>query len=215
MSLATGNLRKSIFVFHSLKTKAFLRLLLDTLFSMNQYYILGRSLAPPLEYSFARMPKGDISPLTENDITYLRRNISLLNEEDRRELLARLFFYESGFTNCYVMRNGTDIAYLQWIIFPSENRVISQKYSTKFNLLSDKQVMIENAFTFPNYRGRGYLPFGTQQLLELAKRNGYSSAICYIRTDRITSLNEFTKMGFKIVKMVDEYKLFGKAWRTL
>ena len=215
MCFATVKTKKIVYIFRSLGTPAFVRLLLDTLLSVNHYYILGRSLATPLEYPFLRTPKGDFSPITENDIACLRTKIPALGEEDRRELLARLFFFESGFTNCYIIRNGDDIAYLQWIIFPSENQVISQKYSAKFNPLSNKQVMIENAFTFPNYRGRGYLQFGTRQLLELAMRNDYTSAICYIRTDRITSLNEFSKMGFKIVKMVNEYKFFGNVWRTL
>jgi hypothetical protein len=113
------------------------------------------------------------------------------------------------------MRHGDDIAYIQWIIFPTENHLIIRNYSGRYYPLTAKQVMIENAFTFPRYRGRGYFLSGTMQLLELAKNSGHSSAICYIRKDRIVPLNEFTQMGFKIIKMVREYKLFGKVWRTL
>lgn len=75
--------------------------------------------------------------------------------------------------------------------------------------------MIENAFTFPPYRGLGYLLSGTLQLLDQARERGYRSAVCYIRKDNLKSINEFSKMGFKITKMVTEYKFFGKTWRTL
>jgi ribosomal protein S18 acetylase RimI-like enzyme len=75
--------------------------------------------------------------------------------------------------------------------------------------------MIENVFIFPRFRGRGYLPFGTLQLLELAINKKYPTAICYIRKDRINALNEFTKLGFKIIKLVKEFRFMGMVWRTL
>jgi hypothetical protein len=214
METKTNKFSKIFQTCHSLGGTATLKLIRDTLFSANQYYLLGRSLASTPATPFTRAPKEKISLITESDLIVLRKKISTLGEDDRREILARLYFYDNGFANCYVIKNDGEIAYLQWIIFPSENSIINKKYANRFNQLSDRQVMIENAFTFPAYRGRGYLPCGTQQLLELAKRNHYTSAVCYIRTDRITSVNEFTKMGFKIIRILDEYKFLGKVWRT-
>ena len=132
-----------------------------------------------------------------------------------RSIVGRLHFHASGFSNCYVMTAGEEIAYLQWLILPADNDVIRSRFSTKFYPLGERQVMVENVFTFPKFRGRGLLPYGTLHLLQLARDKGFSSVICYIRKDNITSLNEFFRMGFKITKMVQEYKVLGRTWRTL
>lgn len=191
------------------------RLVRDTLFSVNHYYMLGRSLNTPIEYPFFRKP--DLSFLKVDDVTIdlMKEQVKSLPPDDRREMLGRLHFHTCGFSNCYVMKAGEEIAYVQWIIFPQENDVIASRFSSKFYPLSEKQIMVENVFTFPRFRGRGLLPFGTLQLLELARSRGYASAICYIRKENITSLNEFSKMGFKIMKLLKEYKVFGRVWRTL
>jgi hypothetical protein len=215
MGFKMGNTDSIIFVLRSLGPLAFGRLLGSMLFSFNHYYILGKNLLAPLNHPLAGNLKKSLSLITEEDIVYIRSNLASFEPEDRRELLSRLIFYERGFTNCYVMRHGDDIAYIQWIIFPTENHLITRSYSGRYYPLTERQVMIENAFTFPRYRGRGYFLSGTMLLLEMAKNYGYRSALCYIRKDRINPLNEFTQIGFKIIKMVREYKLLGKVWRTI
>lgn len=213
--MALEDTNRIIYVLRSLGLPAFVRLLGSMLFSFNHYYILGINLLVPLKNPVAANPKMSPSLITGEDIAYIRNNLDSLEPEDRREILSRLFFYERGFVNCYVMRRGDDVAYIQWIVFPAENDLIARNYSRRYSPLTARQVMIENAFTFPRYRGRGYFLHGTVHLLELAKNSGYSSAVCYIRKDRITPLNEFTQIGFRIIRMVREYKLLGKAWRTL
>ena len=215
MSFPKDNICKIIYVLRSLGSRAFVRLFISRLFSVNHYYILGKNLMTSREYPLAKKPKEPFSLVTVEDIENIRSQLDSLDPEDRRAILTRLFFHEIGFTNCYVMRHGDDIAYIQWIIFPTENQLINQYYSGIYYPLTAKQIVIENVFTFPRYRGRGYFLSGTLQLLELAKNKGYSSALCYIRKDRIMALNELIPIGFKIIKMVREYKLGGKAWRTL
>lgn len=199
----------------SLGPLAFARLLRSMMFSCNHYYFLGRNLLPPLNISPGSSTNGAVSPISAEDIDDIRGQLDSFEPQDRREIMSRLIFYGRGFRNCYVMRHGDDLAYIQWIIFPSENDLITRWYSRRYYTLATRQVMIENAFTFPRYRGRGYLQSGTLQLLELARNSGYGSAVCYIRKDRITPLNEFTRMGFKIIKLLGDYKLAGMAWRTL
>ncbi|MFC1782203.1 hypothetical protein ACFL02_01290 [Planctomycetota bacterium] len=204
--------------FYTLRNLGFhnyLKLFSNYMFSSNNYYILKRKLS----YMPSKVPK-DIAPdamvlLGDNDMETLKKQARLLEPDDRRELLSRILFYQSGFKNCYIIKIKNEIAYLQWLIYPSENRIIKQSYRRKFYLLGDKQVMIENAFTFPKYRRLGFLPFGTSQLVNKAAAQGYKSAICYVREERIIMLNEFSRMGFKITKMMKEYKMTGYVWRNL
>lgn len=199
----------------SLGLRSFAQLAFSSLFSIDHYYVLGLHLRNLQETLPATKRRQQPSPITEHDLVCIRNELRRLPTEDRREILSRLRFYGKGFTNCYVIRNGDDIAYMQWIIFPTENQVLAEHVADRFYPLAADQIMIENAFTFPRYRGRGYFLEGTRHLLAMARERGYRNAICYIRKDRIASLNQMTRMGFRIVKLVGEYKFLGKAWRAL
>ncbi len=150
------------------------------------------------------------------DITEIRDNLKSLGPIDKKELILRLFFYEAGFKNCYVARNTKgQIVYLQWLIYPYENVIIKSRFGSRFYPLKEKEVMLENAFTFPRFRGLGLLPSVSAQLLDIARQDGYASCITYIRKDQIVSLNEFTRLGFKITKLVREFKFLGVTRRML
>ena len=199
----------------SLGVHGLIQLLLDRFFSINHYYVVKVNLKNLSDYPLKRDPSGELSLINEEDLLKIKQHVKNYTVEDRREILGRIHFYERGFRNCYVMKVDNKIAYLQWILYPDENENIKKYFKNTFYSLSGQQVMIENAFTFPEFRGRGYLPYVTRLLLNKAKEDGYKSAIGYIRTDKITSLNEFFKMGFKVTQYIREIKLFGKIYRNL
>jgi len=183
--------------------------------SVNHYYILYVTLSD-LPLTPPKCLGGSaLQLLRPEEMGQLYTSLPSLAIDDRRELLSRLLFYKSGFRNCYAMKAGDAIAYLQWLVLPSENSVITKDYGRKFLPLNPKEVMIENSFTFPDYRGRGFLSFGTWQLLNTAKELGYKRAVAYIRKDRIDPLNCFLRLGFMIKRIVREYKVLGYGWRSL
>jgi len=199
-----------------LGAKALLRLLVSRVASVNHFYLLGKSLLPnQKELALAVSKKAPLVEITDEDLRSIEDSIYFLDENERKEVLARLFFYRDGFKNCYIVKNGENIAYMQWIVYPDENQRLKEKYPSKFYTLNTSQVMVENAFTFPRYRGMGYLQFGTARLLDIARSKGYKSAVCYIRKDRLDSLNEFARMGFRITKLIRDYKILGREWRKL
>ena len=191
------------------------RLFGRNLASVNHYFIIYLTLAdlagaPPKSIG-AAVPQV-IGP---DEVRGLYGRVPSLAGEDRWELMSRLLFYQSGFRNCHTMKPDGAIAYLQWLILPEDNRVIARHYRTKFLPLNSKEVMIENSFTFPEYRGRGFLPFGTWHLLNSAKKLGYKRAVAYVRKDRIDALNQLLHLGFSIKRMVREFKVLSFTWRTL
>lgn len=197
-----------------LKLKDALKLSLGRLYSLNHYYVLKRSLLQPFEATI-RTPVtvGRISP---EDIREILGCLRSLDGESRKEMISRLLFYKAGFKNCFIARTkNNEIAYLQWLILPSENPVIKKNFSRKFYPLRPGEVMIENAFTFPKFRGLGLLPWVTQKLLMIARESGHTSAITYIRKDKIPSLNEFLKIRFKITKLIKEFRFIGITVRRL
>jgi len=192
-----------------------LKLFGSRVLSLDHYFVLRKNLMEPEPEAPTLGAKLVLEPITPGDIENILNSLESLTPAEKRDVLGYLHFYQSGFKNCFVMRRDGQVAYMQTLIYPEQNDLIEKKYRTKFYPLKESQVMVENVFTFLPFRGLGCLQLGTRKLLELARSQGYRSAVCYIRKDRIVSLNEFIKMGFKITRMMPEYKVLGRVWRDL
>lgn len=191
-----------------------MKLYLARLFSIRHYYILKCKLSDVPQSFPGRIPKGNLKMIENADILQIKRQISELNSEDKREVVTRLNFYMVGFKHCYVFKINDTVAYMQWIVYPSENDIISTYYRNKFKPLTPKQVLIENAFTFPQFRGIGILPYVKIRLLNIAKDEGYHWAMTQIKIQTIAAMNASMKFGFKIHKLVREINIFGRSWRN-
>jgi GNAT superfamily N-acetyltransferase len=203
------------FTLRSLDMRALWRLCWDLCFSLDHYYVVSAQideLRKPLNVRYSyRMEK-----VSQNDFGALVDDIASLNNNDRRYLLARLRFYKDGFRNCYVLRDRNDaVMCMQWIVYPDENEFIHTAYDRFYYLLKHTDVMLENVFVYPRFRGLGVSQIITGELLAKAQAEGYRRAVGYIKKGNITSLNEFTGMGFKIRKIVREYKILGYTRRML
>jgi hypothetical protein len=182
---------------------------------LDHYYILYlnlSSLKTPTKsrfnYALRLAQKSEFEDLIEN--------LPEFDLDARKEIISRIFFYQAGFKHCYFVRttNG-QLAYMQWLIYPDENEIIAKNFRSRFCPLKANQIMLENAFTFPKFRGLGLLPGVSAELLTMARNQGYKNAIVYIQKNQMASLNEFVRMNFKIRKIVREYKIFGITKRTL
>ena len=58
------------------------------------------------------------------------------------------------------------------------------------------------------------MPHVVWQLLNRCRDQGCRRVITYARKDNVNSLNVLCGMGFKITKLVSEYKLLGYGWRS-
>lgn len=157
---------------------------------------------------------GKLRRVESFEIEALYDQLSRLTYDDKRELLQRIDFYESGFRNCYALDVDRSLAYLQWIIYPTENEIIQNKYKGLLLALRETEVAIEDAFTFPEYRGRGFMAYASWQLLQMAKKEGYRRGVTYIRKDSIHSLNVLMNVGFTTTKLVREFKFLRYSHRV-
>jgi hypothetical protein len=153
--------------------------------------------------------KGSAEILDAADMAGIKASLGSHPPNERRELVTRLMFFNDGFKHCYGVKRGSEIAYMQWIVLPSENSIIESLHRGRFLPLCQTQVLLENAYTFPRYRGLGYLPAVSASLLINARKDGFVSAITYIRDNNFTALNEFIKIGFRITRRVTEIRLLG------
>jgi hypothetical protein len=190
-------------------------ILANRLFAVRHVLVMKLNLNTFQPRPVARPPAGKIRLLTEGDIPKLFSAASSLGDEDRRELLARIHFYGLGFTQLYGVETAGEIAYIQWLVTSVENPVIRSRYRRLFFELKPGQVLLENVFTFPRYRGLGYLPFVSEQLLLKARETGSQTVIAYIRDDKLSTLNEFVRMGFLFANRLRIVQIFGLTFRKL
>ena len=210
-----SSLRNHFKLMRSLGFKLCLDLFLHRLFFISNFYVLKRNLKS-LQFEKTIRFQYHLDKITIDDWYVIAENIKSADQDTRREFYSRLLFYKAGLKNCYVLKNKNDeIACMLWIIYPSENEIIKKHFNKKFNLLKENQVMLENVFTLPKFRGFGFSPTLTIEMLHLAKSQGYKNAIIYCKKDRIDSLNDIIRLGFKIHKLIKEYRVFGFVWRTL
>lgn len=186
-----------------------LTLFLKRIFSFDHYYVMQRSLSLPIDIQRLRL-QVDLQKVNDDEMCQVIEKIDHLDTDSKRELISRILFYRNGIKHCYIAKTKDDeIIYLQWLIYPTENDIIKKFYKGVFNPLKDNQVLIENVFTFPKFRGQGLIVHITAKLLEIARDDGYKGAIMYIRKDKIESLSQNMMLGFKITSLLREYKIFG------
>lgn len=203
------------YVFKYMTLGSKIKLFFSKSFSLNHCFILTGRIKSMTELPDLRPPKGDFRKMEISDLDELEGRIKDLDQDDRKELITRILFYKSGFENCYLFILNNKIAYMQWVVYPTENYLMEEKYKYMYHKLGEKEVMIENVFVFPEFRGWGLVQYVTKKILKIALDEGFTKASCYIRKKDIISLNEFVRMGCKFNKMVGDYKFLGKSWRTL
>lgn len=204
-----ANLRIVCILMAKLGLKVNLSLLLRRIFSIEHYYVLQRSLSHPIDIPKIRL-QVDLKKVNDDEMRLVTEKIDYLDTDSKRELISRILFYRKELNHCYIGKTKDDkIIYLQWLIYPTENDIIKKFFKGFFTPLKDHQVLVENVFTFPKFRGQGLMMHITAKLLEIARNDGYKGAIMYIRKDRIESLSQNMTLGFKITSLLREYKILG------
>ena len=211
----TSNQYSKWFILKNFGIVNLFKIIPERFFSINHLYVAKlnlKKLNPDLSYP---KPQGTLGLIQPEDFSWIRTHLHDLNSQDKRDLLSRIHFYNNGFHGCYVIKIDDEITCLQWLIEPGENSVIDRHYKRVFYRLHDKEVIMDNVFTFPQYRGRGYMTFISKSLLKIAIEKGYTTAVTYIRKDKISTLNEILSMGFKLTRLLREIKFLGFSLRNL
>ncbi len=198
-------------ILSSLGLKTPLLEVLRRLCSIEQAYCLS---APLGRIRFPRL-RSDIrfDVAGEEDFAHMLRNLSGLDALSRREVVARALFFRRGFTSCYIGRDGRDdIVSMQWLIRPRDNALLERHYEKRRFLLGDDQVMVENVFIFPRFRGMGVFPTVNHKPITVAREEGFQVCKAYVNSDNLASLNSYASLGFRMEKLLLGYHVAGRTW---
>jgi GNAT superfamily N-acetyltransferase len=173
--------------------------------------------APLARLRFPRL-RTDIrfAQATEDDFREIERGIPALDAESRREVVTRVLFFQRGFSGCYLGRTERgDLVALQWLVRPQENALLQAHFPRLFYPLGEREVMTENVFIYPRFRGLGTFPTLKHHVLSMARDEGFRTCHSYVRKDNLVSLNGLLSLGFQVQRLLTAYSLLGRSWRNL
>jgi len=150
---------------------------------------------------------------SKDDIEEILRKAQEESPESVYELIHRKLFYESGFARWYVGKVvGTDdICYMQWLVRPHDEITKSKTFKGRYTELKENEFLLENAYTFEKYRGKG---IGAAAMLKLTRiasdeeRQNTGRMITYVNKDNRSSLRMCEKIGFKVFEERQDRQIF-------
>jgi hypothetical protein len=86
--------------------------------------------------------------------------------------------------------------YAQWMVRQPDQWRLQTETPEAHDDLADDEVLLEGAYTFVAFRGVGAMADGMTQLLRIARDEGNTAAITYVRDDNIPSLKGCARVGF-------------------
>jgi GNAT superfamily N-acetyltransferase len=173
--------------------------------------------APLSRLRFPRL-RSDLSfaEASEADFDEIARGLGALDPASRKDIVTRLLFRRRGFTACHVGRSaGGELVSMQWLLRPKDNLLLEAHFPRLYYPLREGEVMVENVFVYPRFRGLGVFPTVNHHVLEVARREGFRTCNAYIRKDNLPSLNGFLALGFQLQRLLTGYNLAGISWRNL
>lgn len=191
-----------------------MRLIFSRIYSTIHYVWLAKELDPQDIFiaphiSFSLEPGSDEA---------FKNLASRLNEERGRdvfEILRRISFYARGFEACYFFSTDTgDVCHIAWLLTASHNPLIRSQYPAGTDQLGEREVLVENIFTFPRYRGKGIMVSVLGQLEDLARKQGFRRMVAYVEVKNTASLKGFEKAGYFSLGEEKEKRRFFRTRRT-
>ena len=165
-------------------------------FSTSRFIGFQRDPHSPLE-----IPDVDLNlnmrPIQKSDYVKL---LDFTHQTSRHDIKYRLVgkaWLMSGIKTCYVTETEEKIpCHLQWMIGPEENNRLSRFTGGGLPRMSDKEVILENAFTTEAYRRKGIEMWTVKQLLEKAVACGAGRVILFVRDTNTVTQKIVRRLGF-------------------
>lgn len=147
---------------------------------------------------------------SEREMEELLTKAKAESKESVHELIKRKWFYECGFHDCYAARTADsgELCFVAWLISTKDGNLVNRSFKNRLPSLEEDELLLENCYTFENYRGNSIMPSVLVELWELARNKGFKRLITYVGQDNVASLRAFEKLGFRKFGEVPELKLF-------
>lgn len=104
----------------------------------------------------------------------------------------------NDFHTCYVgvTKEGIPCCHL-WLIDASQNEKLKRAWGNTFPTLKEDELLVENVYTVPKYRGLGVFPTFLDQIVEKGMALGAKSMISFGESSNINMSRSFVYTGFQ------------------
>lgn len=161
-------------------------------------YGLRRDLAKPFPAPAAKIPI-KIRPLDDRDFDLFRvRPGADLSADGVYQRMSRLRMLEEGLGRGYAAVDAEGrVGYVQWLFLPRDNIRIAAHFHGLFPRLAPDYALLEGAFTFELFRGKGVMSSAMALIAEEAGKASARYAITFVTKDNIPSLKGCERAGFE------------------
>ena len=119
-----------------------------------------------------------------------RREGQQINQ--RRKLLARNI--PTPFVA--IDQSSSRPCFLQWAFDSSQNDFITYFFKGRFPRLKQGEILLENAYTHPDYRGQGVMAVAMSLIADIVAAQGAHEVITFVEATNTASLKGCTRAGF-------------------
>ena len=173
---------------------------------------------------FANIWKAFVRRIKSEEVAYgFKRDLSLEYAKPRSlvKITTRVYEPEDGkffterqndgrindFDTCYVgiTKDGTPCCHL-WLIDASQNGKLKRAWGNNFPVISNDELLVENVYTVPKYRGMGIFPTVLDDIVGKSRELGAKYVISFGEASNINMSRSFVYAGFQ------PYVLRRKKW---
>ena len=172
---------------------------------------LRRDLRVPFTGPTAKIPI-TVRPLQDSDDLSGLDPAPGLSADDAYARLVQRRLLRSRLQTCYVaIAPEGKPCYMQWIIPPSENPRLRAVFGNLYPVLGPEEALLEGAYTFDAYRGKGIMGAAMTQVAEQAARFGGRWVVTFVDERNQASVKGCLRAGFSpYVKRHEKFRLFHR-----
>lgn len=171
---------------------------------------LKRDVTKPFPVPAAKVPI-HVRPISSSEVLWLlSESEETLSADAVKERNIRIRMAEANLATCYVaLTDGDEPTYIQWLMGASENATIHQIFGERFPTLAADEMLLEGAFTFEAWRGKGIMACAMAQITDEAPTYGARSVITFVGDGNIASLKGCKRCGFEpYIRRTDTLRFF-------
>jgi len=159
---------------------------------------LRRQLANSWIVPTAKVPI-TVRELTLSDIPLiLPQHLAASDKREGQQILARRKLLTQNIPTSFVAldQSSSRPCFIQWAFDSSQNDFIAHFFKGRFPRLKPGQILLENAYTHPDYRGQGVMPVAMSLIADTLATRGATEVMTFVETTNVPSLKGCIRAGF-------------------
>jgi len=125
-------------------------------------------------------------------------NCPELSRPERQEISLRRALASQNVPYCFVAIDTSNErpCFMQWAFDTLSNEFVNQFFRGRFPRIKTGQALLENAYTPPEYRGRGIMPDAMNQIARILREKSINELITFVDYENTPSLKGCQRAGF-------------------